>query len=56
MLKTLILYSSGYYIIYIIIKLLEIYLKEDKPFKNLGKGKKVKVKELKGSCKVNNKE
>jgi hypothetical protein len=35
---------------------LKTYLKEDKPFRNLGKGKKVKVKESKGSCKVNNKE
>jgi hypothetical protein len=33
-----------------------MYLKEDKPFKNLRKGKKVKVKELKSSYKVNNKE
>jgi hypothetical protein len=33
-----------------------MYLKEDKPFKNLKKGKKVKVKVLKGSYKVNNKE
>jgi hypothetical protein len=33
-----------------------MYLKENKPFKNLKKGKKVKVKELKGFYKVNNKE
>jgi hypothetical protein len=33
-----------------------MYLKEDKPFKSKGKGKKVKVKVLKSSYKVNNKE
>jgi hypothetical protein len=33
-----------------------MYLKEDKPFKNLKKGKKVKIKTLKGFNKVNNKE
>jgi hypothetical protein len=33
-----------------------MYLKEDKLFKNLGKGKKVKVNALKGFYKVNNKE
>jgi hypothetical protein len=33
-----------------------MYLKEDKLFKNLRKGKKVKVKALKGFYKVNNKE
>jgi hypothetical protein len=38
------------------IKLLKMYLKENKPFRNLGKGKKVEVKESKGSYKVNNKE
>jgi hypothetical protein len=37
------------------IKLLKMYLKENKPFRNLRKGKKVEVKELKGSYKVNNK-
>jgi hypothetical protein len=33
-----------------------MYLKEDKPFKNFKKGKKIEVKELKSSYKVNNKE